>query len=178
MVEESIFRAQSYVEGMSHRILEPLTETRYYDADLESGRLQGHGVASATELILDEDLLEVTALVNGDGTALPAAAYVLQPANEYPKYKIRLRRGYHWTYTLDPIQAIQVTGTWGFVPADHPRYHQIKQAIVRLAGFLYKQRDSQVWDTAGFLEGGVLTIPQGAPRFTMDVIENIAKVGL
>jgi len=120
----------------------------------------------------------VTALVNGNGTPIPATGFVLQPANEYPKYMIRLRRGYHWTYTSDPIQAIEVTGVWGFVPADHPRHQEIVQAIIRLAGYLYKQRDSQVWDNTSFLEGGILTIPEGAPRFTLDVIENIAKVGV
>uniref|UniRef100_A0A6M3J628 Uncharacterized protein n=1 Tax=viral metagenome TaxID=1070528 RepID=A0A6M3J628_9ZZZZ len=42
--------------------------------------------------------------------------------------------------------------------------HQIVQAVKRLAGYLYKQKDSQVFDVTAFPEAGVMEIPQGLPR--------------
>jgi hypothetical protein len=67
-------------------------------------------------LDLDEDLLELAALTNGDGSALAADAVTLRPLNAYPKWRIALKRsaGTVFTYSSDP--AITVTGWWGYAP--------------------------------------------------------------
>ncbi len=80
-------------------------------ADLGQGRLA-----------VDDDLLAVTALLNGNGEAITAADYVLEPANVYPKHTIRLKSGssLYWQPATDGTreQVISVSGLWGY----HPRY--------------------------------------------------------
>lgn len=69
-------------------------------------------------LDLDEDLLELTALTNGDGSAISTADTALRPLNAYPKWRITLLlgAGVTFTYGTDPRGAITVAGWWGYAP--------------------------------------------------------------
>lgn len=69
-------------------------------------------------LLLDGDLLALEALVNGDGSAIPAGALHLHPANSPVKSSLTLDRTQAaFVHQGDPVAAIQVTGWWGFHPA-------------------------------------------------------------
>jgi hypothetical protein len=61
----------------------------------------------------------VTSLLNGDGEAI--TDYVLEPANAWPKTRIRLVNGAVWNTASDgqSEQVISVTGVWG----SHNRYN-------------------------------------------------------
>jgi len=131
--------------------------TRYYDPlrDVdERDRLLLH---------LDEPLLTLTTLTNGDASVVTAAQYYLEPTNMTPKWGIRLRSstGLSWTYTTDAEQAISVLGTWGYsaTPDD-----AIQRACIRWAAYLYRQRDAQVFDVTAQPGEGIITVPQGIPR--------------
>ena len=39
-----------------------------------------------------------------------------------------------------------------------------QQAIIKLTAYLYKDKDSQTFETTAFLDGGVLVIPEGIPK--------------
>ena len=68
-------------------------------------------------LRLDEDLLELSELLNGDGEEIESTQYVLEPANQSPKNRIRLRgtAAVYWVGGDDGNeQAIRVTGLWGY----------------------------------------------------------------
>ncbi len=147
-------RAQAVVEQRTGRWFEAISATRYYTP--------GRDTVGRT-LYLDADLLTVTTLTNGDGTEIATASYVLQPANVTPKRQITLKfsSGYFWTYSDDPEGAISVAGTWGY-SATAPE--DIVQATLRLAAYLYRQKDAQVFDVTAQPEQGVITIPQGIPR--------------
>lgn len=69
-------------------------------------------------LDVDEDLLEVTALTNGDGAAVAANVIQLRPLNAYPKWRIALQPsgGVSFGYADDPGGAIRVQGWWGYAP--------------------------------------------------------------
>jgi len=130
-------------------------ETRKFDAveDVE-GRV----------LYLDDDLLSVTSITNGDGATVSASEYVLLPTNSSPKYAIKLKASSStsWTWNTDPEEAISVSGTWGYyngtVPPD-----DIKHAAIRLTAWYYHQR-SAPFETQGLPELGVVTIPQDMPQ--------------
>lgn len=64
------------------------------------------------------DLLAVTTLTNGDGTVITSGQYVLESANDYPKWRVKLRAsaGLVWAFDDDPEQAISIAGAWGYVP--------------------------------------------------------------
>ena len=72
-----------------------------------------HSITGGVELLLDDDLLALTALTNGDGTAIPLATALLLPADS-PAGMIRLTGGsaFHWTET--PLNAVTVSGVWGW----------------------------------------------------------------
>lgn len=86
-------------------------------------------------LYLDDDLMSVATLTNGDGTVIPSNGYWLQPDNTTAKSKIKLKSSYSWDFDTDG--RIAVAGIWGFsatAPAD------IKRATKRLAYFYWMKR--------------------------------------
>jgi uncharacterized phiE125 gp8 family phage protein len=91
-------------------------------------------------LLLDADILSVTSITNGDGTAISPDDVVLRPPNYPPYFGISLKdeTGLRWTYSGSPQAAISVTGTWGY-SATVPEV--IAQAAIRIAALLYRQRD-------------------------------------
>ncbi len=66
-------------------------------------------------LYLDDDLLAISSLTNGNGDSIASDAYVLQPDNRYPKREIVLlsASGLSWQFTY-PDSRILVDGLWGY----------------------------------------------------------------
>lgn len=77
---------------------------------------------SLNYLWMDDDLLEVTALTNGDGTVFQGSAFNLKPANIYPKHSIFLLTSANVSFNTpasgEKANAISVVGYWGY----HDRY--------------------------------------------------------
>ncbi|GIV82069.1 MAG: hypothetical protein KatS3mg051_1423 [Anaerolineae bacterium] len=147
-----IDRATTRIDAYCQRTFTAREETRYFDAVRDVlDRL----------LILDDDLLSVTEITNGDGTTVPASAYVLLEANRSPKWAIQLKAssGLSWTYTDDPEQAIAVEGTWGYStsPPD-----DIVHAAVRLVAWYYHQAEAP-FEVQGMPQLGIVTVPSDMP---------------
>ncbi len=67
------------------------------------------------ELILEDDLLSLTTIVNGDGQTIDSANIVHIPDGAgIPTGVIQLINGESLTYTDSHLSAIQVTGIWGW----------------------------------------------------------------
>lgn len=72
-------------------------------------------------LRLDDDLFSLTTLTNGDSNEITSSNYVLEPANKYPKFAVRLvGSSTNWQLPTDGQreQVISVAGLWGY----HRRY--------------------------------------------------------
>jgi hypothetical protein len=147
-----VTRASAIIDRFCRRQFAAATATRTFD------------VPAGETLWLDEDLLSVTALTNGDGVAVASSQYVLLPANATPKFAIRLRR----TASVDWVgssatgdeQAISVQGSWGYstTPPD-----DVVQAAIRLTAWLYKQRDAPFGTTAR-PDVGIVEVPAALPE--------------
>jgi hypothetical protein len=98
-------------------------ETRYFDRP--SGNRSAFGVfdsslltgSAGSALRLDNDLLEISSLINGDGDEILSSAFTLEPANMYPKRRIRLKSAAdYWSGDSygDYEQVISVSGWWGY----------------------------------------------------------------
>lgn len=128
-----ITRASRIIDDHCGRWFAAREETRRYDAVGRhiTGRL----------LLLDADLLSVTAITNGDGTAIDPDDVLLRPYNMPPYFGIALKQssGLNWTHNGDAEGAIVVTGMWGFSTTPP---EPVVQATLRLAAWLYRQRDS------------------------------------
>lgn len=113
VLERLLNNASRYIDQeCNQRTFYPRVETRYYS------------VPEDEELMLDDDLLAITTLTNGDTTTISSTDYNLFPFNYYPKYSIRLKDSVntYWEYTSDNdyIGAISVLAFWGF----HNQYLQ------------------------------------------------------
>jgi hypothetical protein len=154
-------RAQKWLEDEIGAVFEASADsTRYFDAvaDVDGRRLW-----------LDTFLYSITSITNGDGVVVTAGQYVTEPRNAAPYHAITLRSnsGVSWTYDDDPENAIAIAGRWAYsasAPAD------IVHATVRLCGFLYRQKDSQVFDVTSSPEMGTITIPRGTPADVWAII--------
>jgi len=162
-----ITRASQRIDTYCGRTFVERTETRTFDAvqDVEGQRLW-----------MDDDLLAVDSITNGDSESITAAQYVLEPANETPKYAIKLlaSSSKSWTYNTDPEQAISVTGDWGYMtgtvaPAD------IQHAAIRLTAWYYQQREAP-FETVALPELGAVTIPQAIPSDIVAVLNNYVRI--
>lgn len=131
-------RATRAIASHCGRTFEARTETRYFEhsaLDDEDGAL----------LWVDDDLLTVTSLLNGDtaATAITSTYYWLYPRNGSRYYQVRLKSTHAgWTWDTDCF--VSVTGTWGY-SATPPE--DVTQACVRWASYLYHQKDAPVYDT-------------------------------
>ena len=158
-----ISRAQAIIENLTGRIFEAKTETRFYDAnDIDGQDLEMFG----------DDLLTVTTLTNGDGTVVDPANYYLLPRNHLPKYIIRLKEVDAWEFT-DADSTISVAGTWGYTatPPD-----DIKQACLRAAAWLYRQKDTTADIDRPIMTGdGAVIMPAALPNDALKIIAKYAR---
>jgi hypothetical protein len=111
LLDDLIAEASGQFISAIRRLPMPYIQTRYFDYGPPH-------MKDVWTLLLDEDLLAVSVLTNGDGTVIVSSEYVLESANEYPKFGIRLKRGLGttWVYDDTPEQAISIAGVWGYAP--------------------------------------------------------------
>lgn len=156
LLYDCIQRAQALIERKTGRVFEvTVSTTHYFDALAE--------VCGST-LWFDDDCCSITTVTNGDAdsTVITSAYYTTKPVNSTPYYAITLKgsSGYSWQYVDDPENAIQVSGKWGY-SATPPE--DIVQACVRLAAYLYRQKDQQVIESM-VTEQGIITVQPGLPK--------------
>ena len=97
--------ATSVIEHFTHRRFCPRVETVSHTFNL----------SEKTELLLEDDLLQLTTLTNGDGTTIDSNDIALLPDNsDEPVGVLRLLNGEAFVYSTSPLNAIQVNGVWGW----------------------------------------------------------------
>jgi hypothetical protein len=132
---------------------------------------------NSRELRVDDDLLAVDTLTNGDGTEITSTDYILLPANTSPKYVIKLKQSsaYYWTFdgNGNTEQVISVDGTWGYsssAPAD------IKDACLEIALADYRSRLGENMQGVAQVTGaGVVITPKALPQRAYKTIMRYRK---
>lgn len=71
-------------------------------------------VHNVTELILDDDLMSLSALTNGDGSVIDTADVLLLPDDDSVAEVVRLLNGNAFLWDVSPLNAISVSGIWGW----------------------------------------------------------------
>ncbi len=166
VIEDLIEGASRYIDAQTGRIFYARTETRKYD--LPEGR----------ELKLDEDLLTVTTLTNGDGDVIASSEYILLPPNTTAKRAIKLKQGSAEIWELDSDsnseQVISVAGTWGLfasVPDD------IKIACLEITRAAYNRRSGQKAEgVARVTAAGVVIEPMDVPKHAMGIVKSYRRM--
>lgn len=110
VIEKILQSASRYIDNKSGRTFYPRVKTRHYD------------IPETYELRVKDDLLEVVTFTNGDDVVISSSDYILLPADDYPKYSIKLRVyssvGWELDTNYGEEQVIDLAAVWGF----HNRY--------------------------------------------------------
>lgn len=106
VLEKLIVRASRRIDDLCNRVFYPRIATLYFD------------VPDADDLWFGDDLLAVTTLTNGDTNTIASTEYKLLPANEYPKYALKLKQSSSYIWEEDSSgnteQVISLLGYWGY----------------------------------------------------------------
>lgn len=132
-------------------------------------------------LYFDEDCCAISSIItdadNADGgdTLTANTDYITLPRNITPYHAVKLlgSSDYSWTYSDDPEMGIEVTGKWSY--SETPDY-DIAQATIRLAGYYYKLKDAQVFDTTVVPDAGIMMIPKGIPADVKMLLDPYRKI--
>ena len=161
VIEDCIEAASRYIDRATGRTFYARTETHYFDVPDDGDRL----------LRLDDDLLTITTLTNGDSTVITSTHYNLVPKNYAPYYGIKLKAASTYYWTMDSSgnveDVISLAGTWGF-SATAP--DDIKDYCLALANNLYQKRHGEGQQVAVITGAGVVISPSGIPK---DVVEGL-----
>jgi hypothetical protein len=161
LIESLITAASRYIDNVTRRRFYASTETHYFDTP-ESGR----------DLWLNDDLLAVTTLTNGDGTVIPAAEYKLHPYNITPYYMLTLKASsdVYWQGEADGDTegVISIAGSWGY-SATAPE--DIKEACLMIARNVYRGRTGETAGSATVTGAGVVITPKDVPQLAAAIIE-------
>lgn len=157
--------ASRWIDAETGRTFYARTETRYYD------------VPEDRFLPLDDDLLTVTTLTNGDSQVLTTSHYNLWPKNKAPYLAINMKESspYYWASDSDSNTeaVITVVGTWGYsatAPSD------INIACLQIAQNAYKRRFGEnVSSVATMTAAGVVITPQDIPATVARTIEKYRR---
>ena len=162
-------RAIAIFENLARRSFLAETETKFFSA-------KGTEVIDWHTLYLrDCDLLTVTELKVGD-EVVPTDEYVLEGGPPY--YKIVLLNDSDFSFTfyeVNPQNHIEITGTWGYSASVVP--DDVFGAIVRLAAYLYAQKDNAMeLDRTNSVAGGMV-VPSAIPNDVMMVATFHKRLG-
>lgn len=164
VIEDFIEAASRQIDTFTGRTFYARTETRLYS------------VPSGRELKLDDDLLTITTLTNGDDATIAATEYNLIPVNISPKRSIKLKASADTFWTLDSDGntefVISVTGTWGYV-ATTP--DDIKQACLMMTNKLYRRYGPGETGVATITAAGLVITPQNMPPMAASTLRKYQK---
>lgn len=147
--------AQQYIEEQTGRKFEATTATRYYDE-------RAVDYLTPARLLLDDDLLSVTTLTNGNAAAILAADYYLEPYNTTPKFAVTLKSG-AWSFSTSTGWRIAIAGSWGYSATANQK---VKDMTMRLA-YLEMQRRTAT--------GEVTVMGDGVFSFQASIPKDIAE---
>jgi len=156
VIEALIEAASRRIDRITGRNFYARTETHYFD------------VPAGRELRLDDDLLTVTTLTNGDGTVLTTADYSLLPASKPPYRRVRLKdtSTHIWQGSAAGgfELVISLAGTWGW-SATAP--DDIVEACMEITKHSYKRRTGDGAQAATITAAGVVLTPADIPGYIL-----------
>jgi len=169
LLERLITQASRFIDQETGRTFYARSETRYYDAP------------DIRFIWLDDDLLTITSLTNGDGTVIPTSEYFTEPRNTAPKFRICLKAVSSTTWEADSNSSregvIAVAGTWGYsasAPAD------IEEACIEIVINAYQNRYGPSRTPGEATSGGAggAVAPNDVPNKAREIISGYRRMVL
>ena len=171
LLDDLIDKAQVFIESYTQRLFSASADsTRYYTVgeDTEGKTLYlDTEICSITTVTTDADGTSPTVLTEGtDFYGWP------RNADCYIELRLFSSSSYTWTYTTAPENGVSVVGKFAYSTTPP---EDILQACTRLAGYYYRQKDSQVFDVTAIPDAGVITIPKGLPADVKEIIRTYRR---
>ena len=165
VIEDIIENTSRFIDGETNRTFYARTETRKYN------------VPRGMTLALDDDLISVTTLTNGNDVAIASTKFILEPANSVPKYAIKLKEsaGYLWVGETDgdTEQVIDVAGSWGYATTAP---NDIRQACLDISIQAYLRRmGKNNTGTVNITAAGVIISPQDVPQQARRILNHYKR---
>ena len=159
--------ASRYIDSKTQRTFYSRTETRNFDVPRNRSR----------SLFLDDDLLTITTLTNGDGNTIASSEYHLLPKNLTPFNEVRLTKTttVFWATDSggDDEWVIALAGGWGWVAATPD---DIREACLMISQSFYRRRMGEnVSGIATVTAAGVVITPQDIPSVAADILARYMK---
>lgn len=164
VIENIIEGVSRYIDRKTGRQFYATTATKLFD------------LPAGLTLMLHDDLLTITKLLNGDGSEISVDSYRLIPLNDPPYYAIQLKvsSGIIWfTDNGETEGVISVTGSWGYsstAPDD------IKGITLDIAANIYARRSGQGAEAATITGAGVVLQPKDVSGFAHDVLAAYRRI--
>ena len=170
LIGDLITRAQAWIDSYTGRTFEASTNsTRRFTVNEDT---------DGAWLYFDEDIASITTVTNlADATStqtISSTEYVTFPRNQTPYVAIRIldSASKEWDYSADPEMGVTVAGKWAYSTAAP---NDIVHGCVRLASYLYRQKDSQVFNTTSFPEAGVVETPGDMPPDIAKILDQYRR---
>lgn len=186
LLQASLDWADEFIFAYTDRKFAAYTATRYFGPEAilwEGTDIVNHGSSwygsmylANRVLLLDEDLLTITALHNADSVAtlITSGNYFLEPwnasADGKPYSQIRLKTSTSWSFDTD--SRISVAGTWGYSATPDA---QIINTAILLAEWHYRQRVPQNITTL-FDSHTKRVKLEGFPQAVLDILSRRARL--
>lgn len=156
IIESMILASQDYVEHKTHRIFaSEADDTRYFNPLTDA-------YGGSRVLRINEDLISITSITNGDGEVVSSSDYsLIQIKNHIIEVSLKRSTGLFWTYDEDPENAITIVGRWAYSLTPP---NDIVQATKRLASYLFWQKDNANDLDRPFILGQITAMPPAMPR--------------
>ena len=156
ILEKLIEGASREIDRISTRTFYARTETHYFD--VPTGRI----------LYMDDDLLTITTLTNGNGTAISSNDYGFLQPNKTPYYAVKLldTSSVIWQNSSSggSEQVISIAGTWGWSSSTPDDIREFCLAIVKHS---YKRRTGNAEQAARVTGAGVVLTPADIPGYVL-----------
>lgn len=166
LLSDLLDEASAYINSITGTSFEASTDSRSFDSvDDVDGRT----------LWFDQYAFSIASVTNGDGTTVASSDYVTEPRNDAPYYAVTLRSGAGVIWELDTDgfseNAVSVDGVWGYSNSDNTPL-VIRNATLKLASWLYKQRESDsALDAPIVTASGMTIMPTGFPSDVMRALK-------
>jgi len=158
MLNAMIASATTIINNYTGRVFEVEAET---DQDFTTLRGMETNRFSGNKLYFYEELADEASAI----TDSPTVSYI--PENGPPYYGMYMTAG-SWAYPT-----VTVTGYWGYSKTPPPA---IEQACLRLALWLYNQKDITASNSAVITPEGQVLLPSGLPNDVVTMLKPYKKV--
>ena len=174
LLESLITRVSALFDNKCGRVIVADADTTHYFTQDDIADCDYDGGIKIGDLMLDDTLVAITSLTNGDATVIASSDYLLLPRAYERKSYIRIKEASTVSWDFDDDGYIEVVGRWAYA-ASTPE--DVKQAVIESVLYTYHRRGDNFMTTDKPQQSmdGTRFLPIAWTMFAKEVIEHYRK---